>query len=746
MAGIATTWTALQLVPLGVSLAGKTSDGRGLVLSALTRALGHLPSSATAITLDPGATRLEVLKGCALLCTFVACHLTARRGHERFLLVAISTSGALMSVVALTHRALNAQSLFGVYQWRQATPRLPAPILNDNCLAGFLVLTATVTVGLAVTSTDHRARVLHYLAAFTMVGTGFLTGSRAGTGAMIFALMALLFGDLLRSGKQRVGRRTPMVLLGVLMAGTVAIAAVVGAEPLLATLGSDDFSKLDLIRAGVSLAWRHPWVGVGRGAFSAAMTSEMSDRGRFVHAENFIVTWLSEWGLAIGLLVLAGASLAVLRLLRETSTLRFSAGIALLAFGAQNLFDLGVELLGIATVAASILGACVGGMDADKPASPHRGYSALERVAIVLGVATFAVLIWVSPSAWSAGDHTFDQRLDLRDRSGPEAFRAELQQALLAHPFEPILYFTAARDRVDHGDPAGLRWLNLAMLRAPRWSAPHAEASRLLNAMGHHHQAALEARETALRNPGLGARAACSIAHNEPDHIDYLIVASEGARERGQEQVFFDVLTQCLERAPLRALDRHLIAHRPAIRGPVLREHARLLADGQESAALSWLESATKGATPDPAVVLALARLLKEANRLSEAGAQLRRATGLGVDPEAALRLSAEIAAARGDVAGMRVEIEALRARGAGSGSKLANAAVLLARLEADLGNFAESDAAADGAVALDPSVGTLRAALNLARRRSNPAKAARIRASLCEIAPDSPECRSARP
>lgn len=740
LAGAAVTlWTGLQLLPLGTTLASALVPDRESAQRLLGTALGYLPATATAITFDHAATRLELLKGCALLCAFGACYVVAIRGRGRMLLAAIAGSGALMALVALVHRAADAQSVYGLYQWQIANPRLPAPILNDNCLAGFLVLTAPVALGLAMSTPDARVRLVQYLSAFVIAGTGLLTGSRAGTGAMVFALVSMLIASRLRVREQ--GPRLGLAALPV--ASAIAIGVVVGAEPIFRALSSDDFSKIDLVRDGFRLALDHPWFGVGRGGFSAAMTASMDDGGRFVHAENFLSTWCSEWGFPLAALLVAAVAHAAFCLVMARSPSVLGAGVGLVAFGAQNLLDLGSELLGIAAVAMALLGTALGEAF---PYGALPGDAAHVRVRVigwVVAGATTLSLLWITPHAFADGDDAFAERLArTRAEGARSSFRGELERALAAHPFEPVLYLTAAGEGVDHRDPHALRWLNLTMLRAPRWSQPHAEATRLLIALGRPHQAALEAREAAGLRPGTGAAAVCAVVRSAP-RLDYVLLAAEGPREPAQKRAYFESVARCLANTQVgRSLDQHLAQGSLGGPGPALREHRRLLAEGRAQDATALLARAATMAGAEPGLILAFAADLLRAGKLDEATAQLRRVSGGGEHDGARLRLSAEIAAARGDASAMRSAIEKLRALGAGAGPKLAEAALLRARLETGLGNFKEAEAALDDAVALDPSPTTLRAALSRARALGTSVKIARIRMSLCAIAPAAPECR----
>jgi len=737
-----TVWTALQLVPLGPALLEKIAPERTLPLRLIGLALGRpLGAGATAVTFDPAATRLELLKGCALLCTTLACYLLARRGHARTLLAAVAGSGSVMGLVALGHRAVDAQSVYGLYRWQLVAPRLPAPILNDNCLAGFMVLTTPVAVSLALSARDARLRVAFYGGALASATTGLLTGSRAGTGAMVFALLCMVLAVQLRTRVRR-DRWKQAAVAGALAAVALASAVVVGAEPLMQALGQRDYSKLDFIGDAFARAFLHPWFGVGRGAFSVATASLMDDAGRYVHAENFLATWATEWGfpVALGLTWVVGN--AVAKLCLERSLLKVGVGVGLLSFAGQNLLDLGLELIGIAVVAAASLAAALGDTERYVAARPWVLNPNLARVGWACGALSMMCLLAFSPSAIAYGDDGYFARLDrAKAEATRDVFKATLAEAAAAHPLEPFLYMAAAREAVDHRDPVALRWLNLAMLQAPRWSGPHAEAARFLALVGRPGQAALEAREATKLNPVAGATAACDVARATPN-TDLLMVAAEAALGTEGAPIFFARLFRCVPPTLIAQIDQVLLARGAGIEGSVLREYKRLVDAGRGSEGLALLAREAQPKSPSLQVLLAYMRALLEVRDLAALDVQMSRARKLGAPREAVAAVAAELATIRGDAPGMRAAVEELRAEAASSGPKLAAAALLLAKFEERLGNLDQAESALEDAALLNPTVGGLRALLAFMVRHEKMGKALSVRATLCARSPQENECR----
>jgi len=737
-----TVWTGLQLVPIGTTLITRLSADRAAPLRLIAAALGtDVPASATAITFDPASTKLEVMKGCCLLCTFVACYLLAQRGHGRFLLGAIAASGAVMALVALGHAAVGAESVFGIYRWKQAAPHLPAPILNSNCLSGFMVLTAPVALALAASTPDARERLAYSLAAFTTAAVGVLAGSRGGTAAMAFALLFSVLVIRIRP-TLRHERWQQASVAGLVVAGAVAVAVVVGAEPLFKSLNSGGYSKFSDVARAFGVAFDHRWLGVGRGAFSVAASPSISSVGRFVHAENFLATWTSEWGIPVACALLAVVALGLGRLCLDRSLTRAGAGIALVAFGAQNFLDLGLELLGIATVAAATLGAALG--DA-APATDNDVASTrlnLRTVARSVALVTALSLVAFARGAFADGDDAFESRLRAHRTAGARAdFREELGSAIAAHPFEPFLFMLAAQEAVDHRDRSAFRWLNLAMLRAPEWSDPHAEAARLLLALGHTKQAALEAGQAGKRHIGVGAAVSCAIARVDSS-AELVTIAAARLPAGPMTHAYYSHVIPCLGAQQAREIDLLLLKNNQAGAATVLREHRRLVAEGNAAGARLLLQRASHTPKADERIVLAYVQALVGAKELDQATAELKRARSVGVPKADVARIEAEIATQRGDATGMRAAIDALRAEGAASAMRLAEAASLLATHEERLGNLPAAEAALDDAAMLDSTVHSQRRVLALALRTGKLGKAVGARSKLCALSPKEPECR----
>jgi hypothetical protein len=307
--------------------------------------------------------------------------------------------------------------------------------------------------------------------------------------------------------------------LGIALAIVAAVGVALYVDSKLVTreLENRDLSKLVLLQRSAAFAWNHAWVGIGRGAFSSAFVGVEGQTVRFGYAENFLIQWASEWGFPITLAWTSVVVIALVRTARRTRSLaHLCAGSALLAYCAQNLVDLGFELVGIAVVAAALLAATIAPKKLEE-SKTLRGGSLLIPIA-VLCTAGVIVLATLGPSLPSQSITALDARLReqlrVQDRWG---FQRTLARSLALHPAEPLFAVLAASEALRRSDRRAVVWINHAMQRAPNWAAPHALAFQWLWSVGQREQALIELRQAAEIDPRPWHAEICSLAAREGD-------------------------------------------------------------------------------------------------------------------------------------------------------------------------------------------------------------------------------------
>jgi len=351
-------FTSLQVVPLPLSwLAGLAPESAAAVVST-RRALGLDAPAWGALSMDPGATLAALLQGLGLLCAAVAAWLLAGAGRRRALLWLVVLSAGAMAFVALGHEAAGADKIYGIYEPRFVHPHPLAPLLNLNHLAALLSLGAVLSLGLAAELRGGR-RVAASTLAIVLVATTLLTGSRGGVASLLGAVV--LFGMLARFESRRAGVSARLGVAAALALG-VSLGAYLALEPLLRQLGDTSVdNKLEVAQQGLSIALRHPWIGVGRGAFGSASSQVWGTTTRALYPENLPVQWAAEWGIPVALAALGVLGACVAGLFRgRRSPARLAAAIALVMLFAHELVDFSTEIAGVGTVAAVLFGATVG--------------------------------------------------------------------------------------------------------------------------------------------------------------------------------------------------------------------------------------------------------------------------------------------------------------------------------------------------------------------------------------------------
>ncbi len=572
---VAWVWTCLQVAPIPADWA------RALDLRAVDN-LAILPEIVTkdiapTISLDPGATRAQVLVGIAILCGFMG---GRQLGSTRQVARMVTASAVLIGASGLVHRLIGATAVFGVHNPQFTTPRLLSSLMSNNHMGGFLMMGALVATGLAFDPREQRWRGAFITAAIFCAVLVPITLSRG-------AIVALVFGGLVlvaavRYRRTATGRRA----LGVMIAGSVAVGASVFAAlgPLLQRFDTEDMTKLKIAAKGLALLEGSTrWLGVGRGAFSSALVSEHGSSLRVTHPENLIVQWLTEWGVPIGLMLLATLAIALVRRARRArQPATLGVLVSLLALVAQNMVDFSLEMPGVVVVVAVMLGAAL------KPTTtgPRRG----KLTGATLGVMFAAVLLLLGPQV-IRGD---TQRIvaSLRDAMAKDdqpAFDKALRVGLRLHPAEPALTLLAGAYGVQRSDPQALRWLSTTMIQAPGWASPHVIVAQWLLANRHMDQALLEMREAEARQPGAARDVICTVLL-EPEPLARL----ERAAPTMVDANFYERAASCprINDSLVAAIDAKALALDTTAPRANIRRGRKLIEQGLAVQALAALEGA----------------------------------------------------------------------------------------------------------------------------------------------------------
>ncbi|MGB8223005.1 MAG: O-antigen ligase family protein [Polyangiales bacterium] len=674
---IALAWTCVQLIPLPSSWVALLVPESADAWQSNALLYGRAPRSWIPMSLDPGATRLEIAKGTAIVAIFVTARLFAASHQRRRVLAAVAASAITMALVAFGHKLAGASAVFGIYEPVYASTRLLAPLMNENHLGGFMALAAPIALGLALDADTLEHRAGWMLGAGLCALAGILSFSRGGIlalaiGVTIFAVVyAVRLGHSRRSFLR--SRTLPILTVGAL--AIILIAVALDGSDLARELRQrhNIAPKFQAAVAALPLIASHPITGVGRGAFSAAFVHEQGTDKRFFQPENLLVQWTSEWGLPVALALFLIIIWSIGRGFRLRRSYAHLGGLAgLVAIGAQQFVDFSLELLGVAVVASATLGAV-----ADSVRVP-RGVS-LRKLCFLVSCAS---LVGAALALSFHGRDVFT--LEMRARAALEQddhqeARELVRSGLWAHPSEPIFALIGAEVAVREGDPAAGRWINRAQALAPLWSAPHLLAARWLFSMGELDQALIEIREAEALRPGSARSTICSLLLDRQDPAIALRASPAGT----SGAMFLDRAAPCVPlQSPVGiAIDEAARERDPNLPGPATRQARRLLADGRPLEAVDVLLGVPERGVEGQRL---LAEAYLRADDPRSASHAIASLLNLKDTPGTVLRTAASVYVEMGDDANLRRVATRLRGQTGGK-------AVRLAEVESFLGKLYES-------------------------------------------------------
>jgi tetratricopeptide (TPR) repeat protein len=482
-----TLYTALQCVPMPLSWLSVVAPHNADVWS---RALTPLHEGGPAwapISLDPIATRVEVLKGMAYLLAFItALWIARRRDGTSFLSGTVVITALVLGVAAVLHPAFGAQKLFGVYAPASgAAGRHLAPLMNPNNLAGYLNVALCLSLASLLAPEPPVPRPIGAAVVLLLAAVQVWVASRGGVIAMaIGAFVVIVIARISRARHSGAATRLTLVSAAGMAVGA-AFFALGGSDEVPNELFDTNASKLTMAVELLRPLRAMPILGCGRGAFESTFPAFRIHPGHvtLAYPENVVVQWLVEWGAPVGLagLVLVAFALRP-NVVLARSTTAGGAWAALVALTVQNLVDLGTEVPGL--MFAGVV--CAAIVVAGTPGRSTRWKGELwsrwpRRVAATAGLTAAAVIVWVGAGLGKElhDDQGVLHEAALRPVSAQE-MHALARAAMLRHPAEPyfpfITSFRAARERDDNALP----WIGAALERARVYGVAHLVLARVV--------------------------------------------------------------------------------------------------------------------------------------------------------------------------------------------------------------------------------------------------------------------------
>lgn len=746
---LACLWTVLQAVPLPCNFVALISPHSAYKLRAGLQVLGGAGPRFCTISHDPGGTQQEIVKGFAVLCTFVASWLFAASGGRRRVIALIACSTLAMSLVALAHALFEQDRVFGVYTPVGITRQLLlAPLMNSNNLGAFAALGPPLWIGLTYRDENPNLRLLGYVAVVLTTTTTLLSLSRGAIGQLFASAIFLLWFIVRQRARAKAKQRTPLpareLRLAIAAAGGVGLAAYVVGKEVLKEISNTDLTKLELSARVFKFVANQPWLGIGRGAFSSAFVGQEGTVSRYRYAENFVAHWAAEWGAPVALALLLAIAVDFWRAQRQRSVslARLGAVTALLCYAAQNLVDFGFELLGPAVVAAALLAGCVApsaerGASDERPVASWRRSSALAFAAVGCGL---AALVLFGPRLARNTVAALEGELYAAQTRGDRAgFRQQLRAALELHPSEPSLALMAASESIAHKDPKSGAWLNRSMHLAPGWARPHVLAFRWLWQGGHGRQALLELRSAAEIDPDVAIEDACRLGAVD---VEWIL---ESAPRNKFRRNYLERVGECVAwyAKIIAPLDELILREFPDSPLAVERSARRLQQEGELDAGLALLDRLIRRRPEYHHATVARFQLLLAAGRLQDVidGADGALASADEATQVEILGTKAAALARAGSMELAREALNEIRRRASTDPTRLANSYELEGKILLDLKQPGEALGAYREAYRIKQETSYLRVIGMLAESLGDRPQALWAYINLCQREPRSGGC-----
>jgi hypothetical protein len=589
-----TLYTLLQCVPMPVSLlaaiAPENADVWARCLSPL-----HKPGPSWApLSLDPMATRVEVMRGVAYLLAFLATlRVAKRREGIDFVAAVIVITATALGVAALLHPAFGAVKVFGVYTPETAPyARHVAPILNPNVLAEYLSIGFCIALAAGISPRPRVPRPIAISFALVLAAIQLWVASRGGVIGMVVGA-ALVVGMTLRPGQeQERGRvRRSYLIFGAIGAAGVAMCVLAGSDDAFAELGERDVSKLHLFAQVLRVVRAFPVFGTGRGAFESVYPAFREGTGYYVftHPENLVLQWATEWGVVaavVGLGAIAWALRPQVVLARGQAVI--GAWAAVLCVAVHNLVDLGTEVPGVVVALTACAAIVTGGTSGDAKASRAEAWG--KRPTWLAGLAPAAALLAIVFALPSIGKDLNADRAELHDlatatTTNGDAFQSAAEGAMRRHPAEPYLPFMGALHALLTHDSV-VPWAERTLERARVYGPVHLVLARSLFRSSPA-QARVEYRFAMMEDPehmGGIPKESAPLVESFDDVMEIVPPGNSGLSAISE---FSQKLGARLPATQVR-LDEELLRRAPELPEPTERRAASALADLENAETAPW--------------------------------------------------------------------------------------------------------------------------------------------------------------
>jgi tetratricopeptide (TPR) repeat protein len=609
-----TAYTALQCVPLPISWLARIAPHNAEVWSRALSPLGEEGPRWAPISLDPTATRIEVLKGVAYILAFVsALRVARRRRGTAFLSEVIIATGLVLAFAALLHPALGARKLYGIWEPDNSDAghlQHLAPLFNPNNLAGYINVALCLALAATFSSEPRVPRPILLAVVVVLAGTQVWVASRGGVATMVLGTILVI--AMLRTARMRERRGSTMAWIVAAVLGMAAVFVIVLANSEQASselLNTESASKLHVIREAMRMVPQYPIWGIGRGAFESAFPA-FRDAGGYwtsTHPENFVAQWLIEWGIPLG-----GAGLLAIAVglrpgaLLARSTAATGAWAAIVALAVQNLVDLGSEIPGLVIAPVVCAAMVVGGTAGREPRWRIERWADAPRATGIVAAAFAACALLATTMGLGRELHDDQRTLRVaatREHSSRDEMDTLARAAMIRHPAEPYFPFITAWWLARGQDGSPIPWIDATLERAPLHGPAHLVLARWLVSRSPS-QARLEYRLAMQQAPSL----IWTIMQEVPRQIRGYDDAMDFVRDSELGAFILHTLVPGLEArlpATCHRLDEELAERAPEDPDLALRNARAAVEDLEAKNGAPWCEAGERSACASVALNLA---------------------------------------------------------------------------------------------------------------------------------------------
>lgn len=630
-----TLYTLLQSVPLPASMIAAIAPHNADVWSRALAPLHEPGPSWHPLSLDPTATRCEVLRGTAYVLAFLAAVRIARhRAGVAFVTRALVVCGLIVAIAAIAHPVGGVDKVYGLYKPKTDVGAI-APLLNTNHLAGYVNIGTMLAFASVLSPNPFAPRALVAALVLLLASMEVWLASRGGVATMCLGF-TLVLAQRFASSRVSVVKRS-WILGGVCVLAGIGMFILGAFESSFSSLKDTDVSKLSVdVMCFQRMAPAYPLFGAGRGAFESTFPEFRTGVGFvvFSHPENLFSQWVTEWGAPVAIIAFATLVFALgPRVAHARGESSVGAWTALVVLAAHNLVDFSLEVPGVVlslVTCAAIVSA--GGADPAQRVSTVDRWGSRPRaiMGISLAAATAAIVL-----AWGGRQHELlDERARLRVVARDSSIsdldvHEQLRAAMLAHPAEPYFPYLGGARALVTGRESVMPWLERTLERAPVYGPAHLVLARSLRRISPS-QSRLEYR--------LATEQGASYA---PEESIALVRSFDDARELAPDGTAGVPTLDAIARAVASSLpatrwriDQELLGRGGAAITQVDERLARdALADVEAGAAAPWCDDGSC-----PAVALAAADREEISNPMSTTGFMVRaRVMAIQGDPAAGL-------------------------------------------------------------------------------------------------------------